>query len=80
MCGLAFVGAGDCENTGGDLIASLLAGADKVIGIIRPVGTDAVVRLTAGTGAKILEGAGTKLRQSLWLSVPSMCLCVSALS
>ena len=78
-CGLGCFSAGYCENAGGDLVTPLLAGADEFIGIIRFVGTVAVVRPKAGIGVKILESADKKLRPSSWLSVPSMCLWVSAL-
>ena len=64
MCGLGCSSVGDCENTGGDLVTSRLAGADEVIGVILLVVIDAVVRPTAGSGVKKLEGAGKKLRQS----------------
>ena len=76
MCGLCCSCVGDRENTGGDIVTSRLAGADEVSGVILLGVLDAVVRPTAGIGVKILEGAGKKLRQSSWLSVPSMCLCV----
>ena len=72
-------GAGDREKTGGDLVSSGLAGANKGIGVILFVGIDAVVRPTVGIGLKTLEGAGRKLRQPSCLSVPSMCLCASAM-
>ena len=64
MCGVGCYNAGDCENTGGDLVTSRLNGADEVISVILFVVIDAVVRPTAGIGVKILEGAGKKLRQS----------------
>ena len=54
----------DRANTGGDLVASRLAGAGEVIGVILLVEVDAVGRLTAGIGVKKLEGGGKKLRQS----------------
>ena len=65
MCGLDCSGVGDCENAGGDLVTSRLAGADEVIFVILLVEIGAVVRPTAGIGVKILEGADKKLRQSL---------------
>ena len=80
VCGLGCSDAGDRENTGGDLVASRLAGADEVIGVILLVVIDAVVRPTACFDVTILEGAGKKLRQSSCLSVPSMCLRASAMS
>ena len=80
MCGLGFSSVGECENTRGDLVTPRLARADEVIGECRLVGTDVVGRPAADIGVKILEVAGKKLRQSSWLSVPSMCLCVSAMS
>ena len=57
-------GAGDRENTGGDLNTSLFAAADEVIGVVLLLGIDEVVRPTAGIGEKTLEGAGKKLRES----------------
>ena len=80
MCGLVCSSAGDCENTGGDRVTSRLAEAGGKSGVILHVVMDAGVRPIAGISVKILEDAGKKLRQSSWLSVPSMCLCVSALS
>ena len=44
VCGLDCSNVGDCENTGGDLVASCLAGADKVIGVVLLVVIEAVVR------------------------------------
>ena len=64
MCGLDCSSVGDCEITGGDLVTSLLAGADEVIGVILLVGIDAVVRHTAGIGVNLLEDADKKLRYS----------------
>ena len=64
VCGLGCSNVGDRENTGGDLVTSLLAGADEFIGVILFVEVDTVGRPTAGIGVKILEGAGKKLRQS----------------
>ena len=80
VCGLGCSDAGDRENTGGDLVTSRLTEADEVIGVILLVVIDAVVRPTASVGMKILENAGKKVKQSSWLSVPSMYLCVSAVS
>ena len=57
-CGLGCSSVGARENTGGDLIASRLAGVDELIGVILLVVTDAVVRPTTGIGVKILEEAG----------------------
>ena len=62
-CGLDCSNAGDRENTGGDLVASRLAGADEVIGVVLLAAVEVVVRPTVGTGVKIL-GVGKKLRQS----------------
>ena len=80
VCGLGCSSVDDLENIGGYLVTSRLTGADEMFGIIWPNEVDEVVRPTAGIGVKILEGAGKKLRQSSWLSVPSICLCVSAMS
>ena len=80
VCGLLCSTVGDCKNTGdredtgGDLVVSRSA---DVIGIILLVMLDVVVRPTVGIGVRML-GAGKKLRQSSWLSVPSICLCLSA--
>ena len=62
-CGLDCATVGDCENTGGDLVASRLAVADEVIDVVLLAAVEAVVRPTGGTGVKIL-GVGKKLRQS----------------
>ena len=83
----SFTGSGLCcfsdghrENIEGDFVTSRLAGADEIIDGILLVRIDAIVRPTVGIGVKTLEGIGKKLRQSSLLSVPSMCLRVSAVS
>ena len=69
--GLSDSGAGDQNKTGNDLVTSLVAGAEEVIGVVPPV---RAVSLLRPNGEGTLKGAGKKL-----LSVPSMCLCVSAM-
>ena len=45
-CGLGCSSVGDRENTGDDLVASRLVGADELIGVSVLVMTDAAVRPT----------------------------------
>ena len=52
VCGVGCSSVGDCRNTGGDRVTSRLAGAGEINDVIRLVGTDAVVRPTAGIGLK----------------------------
>ena len=80
MCGLNCSGPGDQENTRGDLVTGRFAGEDEVIGVILFVGIEAFVRPTVGVGVKTLEVVGKRVRQSSLKSVPSMCLCGSAMS
>ena len=63
-CELGCSSAGDRENTGGDLVTSRFAGANKWIVVSLLVGIDAVVHPTTGIGVKTLESAGKKLRKS----------------
>ena len=63
-CRLGCSSASACENFGGDIVTCHPTGADEIIGVILVVGTDAVLRPTAGMGVKSLESAGKKLRQS----------------
>ena len=64
MYGLGCSEAGDRENTGDDLVTSLLTGVGEVIGVIQLGVADAVVRPTVGIGVKKLESARKKLKQS----------------
>ena len=79
-CGLGCSSVGDCENTDGDLVISRLNGSNEVVAVILLVVIGAVVRPTAAIGVKKRQGAGKTVKQSWWLRVPSMCLCVSSLS
>ena len=64
LYGLDCSSVDDCEYAGGVLVTSRFAGAEEVIVVSLLVAIDAVIRLTAGMGVKLLEGAGKKLIQS----------------